>query len=53
MRNKNFITSTQKGNQKIKIDDFFTIVILGENHGYRMKSYGALPLIKIYNQSLI
>jgi hypothetical protein len=54
MRNKNFITSTQKGNQHVKIDDFFTIVILGENHGYRMKSYGPLPLIKIYNnQSLI
>ena len=53
MRNKNFITGTQKGNQKIKIDDFFTIIILGENHGYRMKSYGPLPLIKIYHQTLI
>jgi CTP:phosphocholine cytidylyltransferase-like protein len=53
MRNKNFITGTQKGNQKIKIDDFFTIIILGENHGYRMKSYGPLPLIKIHNKTLI
>ena len=53
MRSKNFITSTQKNNQKVKIDDFFTIVILGENHGYRMKSYGPLPLIKIYNKALI
>ena len=53
MRNKNFITGTQKGNQKIKIDDFFTIIILGENHGYGMKSYGPLPLIKIHNKTLI
>ena len=53
MRNKNFITGTQKNNQKIKIDDFFTIVILGENHGYRMKSYGPLPLIKINNNEAL
>jgi choline kinase len=53
MRHKNFITGTQKNNQKIKIDDFFTIVILGENHGYRMKSHGSLPLISIDNKTLI
>jgi len=53
MKNKNFITGTQKNKQKIKIDDFFTIIILSENHGYRMKSYGPLPLIRIYNQCLI
>lgn len=53
MKKKNFITGTQKNKQKIKIDDFFTIIILGENHGYRMKSYGPLPLIKIDNIALI
>lgn len=29
------------------------MIILGENHGYRMKSYGPIPLIKVGNAALI
>jgi choline kinase len=54
MRSKNsFITSARRNDKLDKVDDLVTIVILGENHGYRMKSYGPLPLIKIHNKTLI
>ena len=53
MRNNNFITSPKKSDVVKVVDDFVTIIILGENHGYRMKSYGPLPLIKIHNKTLI
>lgn len=36
-----------------KIDDFITVVLLSENHGYRMKSYGPISLLKINGKSLI
>ena len=37
----------------IKLKEFITVVILSENHGYRMKSYGSMPLIKIRDKTLL
>lgn len=49
MRNKrNYIVSA-KNQTGQGIDKFITIVLLGENHGYRMKSYGATSLLKVVN----
>jgi len=48
MRNKNFITSPKKG-KTAKKKDFMTVVLLGENHGYRMKSYGPISMLKMEN----
>ena len=46
MRNKNFITSPKKG-KVTKKKEFITVVLLGENHGYRMKSYGPISMLKL------
>ena len=46
MRNNNFITSPKKG-KITKKKRFTTVVLLGENHGYRMKSYGPISLLKL------
>lgn len=47
MRNKNFITSPRGSRKSNKIQEFVTVALLGENHGYRMKSYGPIPLIQL------
>lgn len=53
-RNDQFITTTKRSNQKTgKYDHFVTAVILSENHGYRMKSYGPLPMISINSRSVL
>lgn len=36
-----------------KNDNFISIIILSDNPGYRMKSYGSIPLITINNKHLI
>ena len=33
--------------------DFVTIVLFSENHGYRMKSYGPVSLIKIGDRTIL
>jgi choline kinase len=52
-RDTKFITSPRELETGERIDDFITIVLLSENYGYRMKSYGPVPLLKIGNKSLI
>ena len=56
MRNKkNFITSpksVQQEQSKVPTD-MVTIILLSENHGHRMKSYGPLSLIKLGNKTLL
>lgn len=52
---KTFITSPkaeQKGSN-LKTREFITIVLLSENHGHRMKSYGPISLIKVGGKTLI
>lgn len=52
-RRDKFITSPRKGQQIKHLEDLVSVIILGENHGYRMKSYGPLPLIKIQEKTLL
>lgn len=47
MRNNNFITSPRQGKKIKRNKEFISIVLLSENHGYRMKSYGPVSLIKL------
>jgi len=50
-KSKDFITSPRiKGEGK---DFLVTFILLSENHGYRMKSKGAIPLVDINGKSLI
>lgn len=57
MRNKKyFITSpkpVQQDQQKIISNELITVVLLSENHGHRMKSYGPISLIKLGNKTLL
>jgi NDP-sugar pyrophosphorylase family protein len=44
----------QQAKKTIKItNELITVIILCDTPGYRMKSYGPLPLITINNQKLI
>jgi hypothetical protein len=56
MRNKKpFITSPKLDKQEqSKIPkELVTVVLLGENHGHRMKSYGPISLIKLGGKTLL
>ena len=41
---------TDKG---AEFNDLVSVVLFSENHGYRMKSYGPISLIKIGGKTLI
>jgi len=52
MRNqKRFITSPKQ--QEIVNQDFVSIVLLAENSGHRMKSYGPMPLLSIGGKTVL
>lgn len=56
MRDKKTFIASPKAEQKgsnSKIKEFVTIILLSENHGHRMKSYGPISLIKIGGKTLI
>ena len=54
MKNKDrFITSPKIGHGFKKRTELISIILFSENHGYRMKSYGPIPLIQISGQSLL
>lgn len=54
MRKTNrFITSPVNNKKPNSLDDFISIILFGENHGYRMKSYGPISLMKIQGKTLI
>ena len=50
---KKFITSPRVSKRSSKKTDFVSVVLFSENHGYRMKSYGPIPLIQIEGKTLI
>lgn len=55
MKNSNrFITiaKSKTGGQAVR-DEKITVILLAENYGYRMKSYGPLSLIQIENKTLL
>lgn len=47
-----YITSPRDDNTN-RVDDFVSVILLSENSGYRMKSYGPIPLLKIGARCLI
>jgi choline kinase len=56
MRNKkSFITSpkVEQQEQAKTPKDLVTIILLSENHGHRMKSYGPLSLLKLGSKTLL
>jgi hypothetical protein len=55
MKNKEtFITSPKSGDKSKKnSDELVTVVLLSENHGHRMKSYGPISLIKLENKTIL
>ena len=55
MKNKTrFITSPKNlDSSHHRKTEFVSVVLFSENHGYRMKSYGPVPLITIDGKSLI
>lgn len=54
IRNGPYITQIKvdKTKQRNK-NDLVSVVLLGENHGYRMKSYGPISLIKIGEKTVL
>jgi len=49
---KDFIVSPQSKNEGAR-DEFVSVILLGENHGYRMKSYGPTSLIDLDGITLL
>ena len=52
-RNTRFITSPVAEKNESDFNSFVSIVLFSENHGYRMKSYGPISLMKIEGRALI
>jgi NDP-sugar pyrophosphorylase family protein len=52
-QNIRYITSPKNVGSEAKRDEKMTFILLAENYGYRMKSYGPLPLINIGDKTLI
>ncbi len=53
MRKKSNFITTPKSSPKKNKKYFITVVLLSENHGYRMKSKGAIPLVDINGTILL
>ena len=54
MRNNKYIVSAKETDQKRNtIKDYVTVILLSENHGHRMKSYGPISLIKVDTETLL
>jgi len=56
MRNNNrYITTPRFKERPVRgaINDFVTIIFFSENHGYRMKSYGPVSMIKMGSKTIL
>lgn len=51
--NKKYITSPKHGARTHEKADLVSVILLSENHGYRMKSYGPISLVKVGEKSLL
>mgnify|MGYP001213783157 CR=1 FL=1 len=51
--NKKYITSPKHGAKKQERTELVSVILLSENHGYRMKSYGPISLIQVGGKSLL
>lgn len=52
-KNTRFITTIKAEQKEARRDEKLTFILLAENYGHRMKSYGPVSLIKIGDKSLI
>ena len=52
-RNKKYITSPRYEANTNQKTDLVSVILLSENHGYRMKSYGPISLIEVGGKSLL
>lgn len=51
-----FITSPKAGANTVEVKEdvpFTTVILLSENHGHRMKSYGPVSMLKIGSETLL
>lgn len=53
MKNNRFITSVKSVDKRSRRSEKVTFILLAENYGYRMKSYGPISLINIGDQTLL
>jgi len=54
MRKEKYIISAKEAEtKKGTVKENVTVILLGENHGHRMKSYGPIPLIKVDTKTLL
>ena len=54
MRKEKYIVSAKEQEKnKNLVKEHITVILLGENHGHRMKSYGPIPLIKVDTKTLL
>ncbi len=53
MKKKQYVISPRKSNGDKKRSELVSILLLSENHGYRMKSYGPISLIKVNGRTLL
>lgn len=53
MKKSNRFITSPIGKKPSGLDDFISIILFSENHGYRMKSYGPISLMKIQGKTLI
>jgi hypothetical protein len=53
MRNDKYIISAKQNKNSKSIKNYITVILLGENHGHRMKSYGPIPLIELNKKTLL
>ena len=54
MRKEKYIVSAKEQEKnKNFVKEHITVILLGENHGHRMKSYGPIPLIKVDTKTLL
>jgi len=56
MRNNNRYITTPRSKDRPTgkaINDFITVIFFSENHGYRMKSYGPVSMIRLGNKTML
>lgn len=52
-QNSRYVTSAKTNGSRSRRDEKVTFIFLAENYGYRMKSYGPVPLINLGDKTLL
>jgi 2-C-methyl-D-erythritol 4-phosphate cytidylyltransferase len=53
MRKNKFITQAKPDIYDVRREGQITFILLAENYGYRMKSYGPISLVEINGKTLL